>query len=104
MNAYSDITIGSDGTITGVDSTGTTQTFSANLALASFANPDGLAQDGNLYMSETGNSGSAVYSAPGSAISGTLVTGGLEMSNVDLSKQLDGYDRGRSAVSRQIHA
>ncbi len=104
LTAYSNKTISSDGTITGIDTTGTTQII-AQIALASFANPSGLAQDGSMYMSETGNSGAAVYAAPGSAICGTLVTGGLEMSNVDLSKQLTDMiiaERGFQANSRVI--
>jgi len=104
LSTYTDITIGSDGNITGINTTGATQVI-AQIALASFANPSGLSQDGSMYMSETGNSGVAVYAAPGSAICGTLVTGGLEMSNVDLSKQLTDMiiaERGFQANSRVI--
>jgi len=101
---YSSIAIGSDGIITGVDSDGTTQTL-GQIVLASFINPAGLSQDGSLYMSATANSGAAIYAAAGSDITGTFVTGGLEMSNVDLSQQLTNMiiaQRGFQANSRII--
>lgn len=101
---YTSIAISSDGTITGVDSDGNTQTL-GQIALAIFSNPAGLSQDGSLYMSSTANSGEAIYAAPGSDITGTFVTGGLEMSNVDLSQQLTNMiiaQRGFQANSRII--
>ena len=104
LSQYSDITIGSDGTITGVDTDGVTQIL-AQIALAAFSNPDGLSQDGSLYMMETPNSGEPIISPPGSSVAGTFVTGGLEMSNVDLSKQLTDMivaERGFQANSRVI--
>jgi flagellar hook protein FlgE len=104
LTAYSNLAIGSDGTITGIDINGAIQTL-GQIALATFANPDGLAQDGSLYMKPTGNSGNPVYTPPGSPISGVFVTGGLEMSNVDLSKQLTDMiiaERGFQANSRVI--
>jgi len=104
LDTYSSIAIGSDGTITGVDSSGTSHTL-GQIALACFANPDGLSQTGNLYMKPTGNSGEAVYTPPSSTIAGSFVTGGLEMSNVDLSKQFTDMiiaQRGFQANSRII--
>jgi len=101
---YSSVAIGSNGVITGVDETGTTQTL-GQIALACFTNPAGLSQEGSLYMKSTGNSGDPIFSAPGSAISGSFVTGALEMSNVDLSKQLTDMivaQRGFQANSRVI--
>jgi len=104
LDDYTSIAIGSDGLITGVDADGETQTL-GQIALAVFPNSDGLAQVGNLYMQETGNSGSAIFSPPGSEVAGSFVTGGLEMSNVDLSKQLTDMiiaERGFQANSRII--
>ncbi len=103
-SGYSSVSIGSDGIITGVNSAGETKTL-GQIALACFANPAGLSQEGSLYMRPTGNSGDPIYAAPGSAITGSLVTGALEMSNVDLSKQLTDMivaQRGFQANSRVI--
>jgi flagellar hook protein FlgE len=80
-------TIGADGVITGSYSNGQSQTI-AQIALATFANPSGLTDLGNLMYQATSNSGQAVVSTPGSGGAGTLVGGALEASNVDLSTQL----------------
>lgn len=101
---YSSVGINSDGTITGIDATGATQNL-GQIALATFTNPAGLLQAGSVYLQSTGNSGTPVIAAPGSAITGSFVTGGLEMSNVDLSKQLTDMiiaQRGFQANSRVV--
>jgi flagellar hook protein FlgE len=79
--------IGADGTITGTFSNGQSQTI-GQIALATFANPEGLTDLGNLMYQSTVNSGQPVISAPGSGGAGTLVGGALEQSNVSLSKEL----------------
>jgi flagellar hook protein FlgE len=79
--------IGADGTITGTFSNGQSQTI-GQIALATFANPQGLSDLGNLMYQSTVNSGQPVISAPGSGGAGTLVGGALEQSNVSLSKEL----------------
>lgn len=104
LTQYSSLAIGSNGNITGVDAAGVT-TVLGQIALAAFANPDALAQEGSLYMKPTGNSGAPIFTPPGSVIAGIFVTGGLEMSNVDLSKQLTDMiiaERGFQANSRVI--
>jgi flagellar hook protein FlgE len=84
LQSYS---IGADGVITGSYSNGQSQTI-AQIALATFANPSGLTDLGNLMYQATSNSGQAVVSTPGTGNAGTLVGGALEASNVDLSSQL----------------
>jgi len=81
-----DFSIGSDGTITGSFSNGTTAAL-GQLALASFANEEGLQQVGNTDYTETLASGQAVIGAPGTAGRGTLSGGALELSNVDISTE-----------------
>ncbi len=102
---YSSIAIGSGGVITAIDAAGATVTL-GQVALATFPNSEGLAQCGSMYMQASSNSGDAVYFAPGSSSNaGTLVAGGLEMSNVDLSKQFTDMiiaQRGFQANSRVI--
>jgi len=73
--------------------------------LATFANPQGLQQEGNSYFSQTGNSGVATPSIPGADGAGQLASGMLEMSNVDLSKEFSDMittQRGFQANSRII--
>jgi len=78
--------IGSDGTITGSFSNGKTQAL-GELALANFANVDGLQLDGNTDFSPTLASGPAVVGVPGAGGLGTLSGGSLELSNVDIATE-----------------
>jgi len=82
----SDFSIGSDGVITGSFSNGKTAAL-GQLALASFANEEGLQRSGDTDYTETLASGQAVIGAPGTAGRGTLSGGSLELSNVDISTE-----------------
>lgn len=79
-------TIGSDGTITGSFSNDKTQAL-GQLALATFANNNGLQLDGNTDYTPTLASGQAVVGAPGSGGRGTISGGALELSNVDIATE-----------------
>jgi len=81
-----DYTIGSDGVITGSFSNGRTAAL-GQLALANFANDQGLEQVGNNDYSTSLASGEAAVGAPGSEGLGTLEGGALETSNVDIATQ-----------------
>jgi flagellar hook protein FlgE len=82
-----DYTIGSDGVIYGVYSNDQTQPLGM-LGLADFNNPAGLQKIGNNLYVPTANSGEFTGAiAAGTGGTGTLTTGALEMSNVDLSEQ-----------------
>ena len=75
------------------------------LALAKFANVNGLSQDGEGYYIETANSGSAVATSAGNQGTGNLKSGSLESSNVDLSQELTEMiitQRGFQANSKMI--
>lgn len=100
----SSISIGSDGTIEAIHSIhGRIQL--GQIILASFENPQGLEQSGNTYFVESANSGAAQLAIPGSSGSGSLASGSLEMSNVDLSKEFADMittQRGFQANSRMI--
>jgi flagellar hook protein FlgE len=78
--------IGSDGTITGSFSNGKTQAL-GQLAVATFANNDGLQLNGNTDFSPTLASGQAVVGAPGTGGRGTLSGGALEESTVDIATE-----------------
>jgi len=56
--------------------------------LANFANPQGLAPVGNTAWAQSFDSGAAVVGAPQSGSRGTLQSGALEDSNVDISAEL----------------
>jgi flagellar hook protein FlgE len=100
------LTIASDGVVSYVDSTGTTQKL-AQISMSRFANPGGLQRiSGNLFA-ESNNSG-----APSNAVAGDIATGmgslqsgAVEMSNVDLAQEFTTMitaQRGYEANSRVI--
>lgn len=75
------------------------------LAIAKFANNDGLLQDGNGYFMESANSGQAIASKAGTNGTGGTQSANLEMSNVDLSQEFTDMiiaQRGFQANSRII--
>lgn len=78
--------VGSDGVITGTFSNGQTAPV-AQLALASFANVQGLSREGNNAYAATLASGAAAIGTPGAGGRGTLTGGSLEQSNVDISQE-----------------
>ncbi|HXZ62657.1 MAG TPA: flagellar hook-basal body complex protein, partial [Acidimicrobiales bacterium] len=84
LDSYS---IGSDGQITGSYSNGTSQSL-GTIALAQFANPDGLENLGNTDYAPTAASGNPQLGSPGSSGLGTLQGGAVEGSNVDLATEL----------------
>ena len=79
-------TVGSDGTIEGQFSNGQTQAL-GQLALATFANDQGLQLDGQNSYDATLASGAAVVGTPNSGGRGSLTGGALELSNVDISTE-----------------
>ena len=75
------------------------------LALAKFANTDGLLQDGNGYFMESANSGEPIAAKAGTNGTGGTESANLEMSNVDLSQEFTDMivaQRGFQANSRII--
>jgi flagellar hook protein FlgE len=92
------------GIINGTFSNGLNRTL-GQVALATFRNNQGLVDKGSNLWSEGPNSGTAVISAPGEFTAGRVVSGALELSNVDLSAQfvqLISASTGFSASSRVI--
>jgi len=91
QNGYSSGTLMSfsiegDGTIQGTFSNGQT-TAIAQLALANFANEQGLQRvGGNSYLA-TLSSGAAVIGVPGAGGRGSVTGGALEQSNVDIATE-----------------
>ena len=78
--------IGSDGTITGSFSNGTTAVL-GQIALASFADEQGLSRNGDNDYSPTLASGQPTVGAPTSGGLGSISGGALEASNVDIATE-----------------
>lgn len=79
--------IGADGVIKGQYSNGQGATL-GQVALANFANPQGLTPMGDNAWQESAASGNAVVGAPGGTNMGKLNAGAVEESNVDLTQEL----------------
>ncbi|WP_027108801.1 flagellar hook-basal body complex protein [Lacticigenium naphthae] len=79
-------TIDNTGLITATLADGNTATL-GQVALASFANPDGLEKAGGNLYNNTANSGEVIYGLPSDAGYGVIRSGFLEMSNVDLANE-----------------
>jgi flagellar hook protein FlgE len=105
FNDYTGIYIAENGDITGTNTKTKSIDVLGQVALATFPNPDGLTQMGDMYYSESLSSGIPNFEVPGTALTGQLVSGGLEMSNVDLTKEFTDMivaQRGFQANSRVI--
>jgi len=107
FNNYTSISIQANGQITGVNSSGEIEDFGITIGIAVFPNPDGLQQQGTSHYSPTVNSGTVALVAPGNEApaAGSLITGGLETSNVDLAKEFTDMivaQRGFQANARVI--
>jgi flagellar hook protein FlgE len=84
---FSGLEVGTDGTVVAQYSNGGTKTM-GTIALANFVDPNGLSPiSGNAWVA-TQASGPAATNTPGAAGLGTLESGSLETSNVDLSTSL----------------
>ncbi|MBQ0139892.1 MAG: flagellar basal body rod protein FlgG [Kurthia sp.] len=98
------LTIGQDGTVSYVQ--GETLVEAGKIAVTRFSNPEGLTKVGSNYFQVSNNSGDPSDSVvPGEAGNGTIESGFLEMSNVDLSEEFTEMivaQRGFQANSRII--
>lgn len=80
------MSIGQDGSVNFVDVNGKLQ-FAGQLLMAKFPNTGGLEKSGNNYYQVTANSGNPVVQIATQAGIGSVQSGFLEMSNVDLSEE-----------------
>ena len=79
-------TVLADGTIQGTFSSGKTLAL-GQVAVAEFANVQGLSHTGNTAFEETSASGGAVIGVAGTGGRGTVVGGSVEQSNVDIATE-----------------
>ena len=96
--------IGKDGKVTCTFEDGTKQTV-AQVAIANFNNPMGLAKVGETSFTATANSGTAELGVAGEGSRGSMSPGSVEMSNVDLAAEFTNLilaQRGFQASSRVI--
>jgi flagellar hook protein FlgE len=80
------LTIGEDGSLNVTDSAGN-RVIIGYLSMATFANPSGLMRAGDSLFQASSNSGTPTYQVAGTNGSGTLMSGTLEGSNVDLTQE-----------------
>jgi flagellar hook protein FlgE len=83
----SSINVDGDGTISSLYTNGQTRKL-GQVVMVNFANIQGLRPVGNTQWAETADSGQPLLVHAGEAGTGTVQSGALEASNVDLTKQL----------------
>ncbi|MBO4758678.1 MAG: flagellar hook protein FlgE [Spirochaetaceae bacterium] len=104
MGYLDNFKIDNSGVITGVYSNGTNRVL-GQIAMASFTNQGGLEKAGDNTYVQSNNSGLANINVAGVAGKGSLLSGALEMSNVDLTEQFTDMivtQRGFQANSKTI--
>ncbi len=104
IGTLTNFSIGEDGVVTGLFSNGLTRSI-AQVAMAKFANPQGLIDIGNNLFRTGPNSGEAIITKALSFGAGRMLSGALELSNVDLSQEFINMilaSTGYSASSRVI--
>jgi flagellar hook protein FlgE len=104
LGSLSSFSIGSDGTITGSFTNGLTRTL-GQVAVATFNNPQGLNDQGSNLYASTANSGAPIITTPMNLGAGSIKSGSLELSNVDLSTEFTNLiiaSTGFSASSKVI--
>lgn len=104
VESLTGIAVGADGTIVATHAQ-LGEVVVGRICVATFANPEGLVQSSGTYFTEGENSGEKNVCTPGIDGSGKLVSGSLELSNVDLSREFSDMittQRGYQACSRLI--
>ena len=99
-------TVLSDGTVEATFSNGQSEAI-GQIAVASFANPEGLTLDGGNQYSATAASGAAAIGAAGTAGRGNIAGSSVEQSNVDMATQFSDlivYQRAYEANAKAITA
>ncbi len=95
-------TIGSDGLITGSFSNGQTRSL-GQIALATFANPQGIQAIGNNNFADTVAAGNPTIGVPGTGSRGQLQGGAIEQSNVDIAAQFANLIQAQRGYEANAH-
>ena len=104
LGLLDEIAIDDSGYISGIFTNGVTRVL-AQLMLADFNNQAGLAKVGGSLYQESPNSGDAIEGVAGQTISGTITSGALESSAVDIAQEFTSMitaQRGFQANARII--
>ena len=102
--SYVSWSIDPSGNINAVNAAGVTTTL-GQVGIATFANPNGLQKVGDTAFAASPNSGPAQVGAPNTGSRGSITSGYVEMSNVDLGTELSNLiiaERGFQANSKVI--
>ncbi len=78
--------VNADGTVDALFTNGQTQTLD-QIQMATFSNASGLAKDGSNMLLPTVASGAAVFRLAGTGSAGSITSGALESSNVDIAEE-----------------
>jgi len=81
------VDVGKDGSVNVTDATGTSSVV-GTIQLVRFPNPSGLSNEGDNLLAETGASGTATTGTAGEGGFGTIQSGFLEKSNVQMVTEL----------------
>lgn len=104
LGTLTSFTVGENGVISGAFTNGLTKPI-GQIAIATFANPQGLIDNGGNMYSAGADSGAASIAAPQTLGAGSIRSGALEASNVDISNEFINMiiaSTGFSAASRVI--
>ena len=104
VGSLSTITIDSGGVIRGIFSNGKTRDL-AQIQVASVPNEGGLLKSGDTFFQESANSGIIIMGYANESGRGSIVSGTLELSNVDLASEFTDIivsQRGFQANARVI--
>ena len=102
---YASYSIDSNGVISAVNgSTGAIDKL-GQVGMATFANPNGLVKSGDTEFIASGASGTPTYGTPSSGAMGSVTSGYIEMSNVNIAQEMTNLiiaQRGFQANSKVI--
>ena len=88
-SAFASVVVNGDGQVISTFADGSNEIV-GTVALASFVSRSGLIQAGSSNWEASGNSGAPRYGSPGTSTFGTIISGAVERSNVDIAEELVG--------------
>lgn len=88
-SVFAGVTVNTDGSVVASYADGS-NTRLGKVALATFISPSGLKQLGSSNWAATGISGTPRFGLPAEGLNGSLLSGAIERSNVDIAEELVG--------------
>lgn len=102
LSSSPNLTIGQDGSLNVTDSAGN-RVIVGYLGMATMPNPSGMTRSGDSLFNASANSGSPTYLTAGTNGAGTLQSGALEGSNVDLTQEFANMIVAQNGFSANSH-